>query len=110
MPELTDAPVVPVGDAGFLVALNGDPETPQFQQIAASELAATAAKAETAVQPTQLGSAAYADTDSFVSPEQHAAAVADLQTQIDALVEMIRVGATPGADVLPATLPFTVSE
>lgn len=108
MAEINDAPVRPVASAGFLVAVTSDPENPSFEKVAASELAEVAAKAGTAVQPTDLGTAAFADADSFLTSEAHQADLAALQAQIDLL--LARLNNEPGnLGVLPATLPFTLS-
>ena len=108
MAEINDAPVTPVSSAGFLVAVTADPESPAFQKVAAAELADVAAKATSAIQAADLGTAAYADADSFITPEAHQAAIDGLQAQIDLL--LARFNNEPGnLGVLPATLPFTLS-
>ena len=110
MAEINDAPVTPVHQAGYLVAVTDDAESPAFQRVAASELGQIALKAESAVQPEQLGSAAFADTNSFLTPAVLDAFRAEVQAQIDALAELVQTGAVGGDDVLPATFPFILSE
>ena len=108
--DIVDAPILPVHQAGYLVAITSDPASPGFQRVAAVEVAELAQKAETAVQPGQLGSAAFADIDSFVTPTSLETSMNAMQAQINALSELLAAGngggGGNGGGTLPAILPF----
>ena len=111
--ELSVAPITAVQDAGYLVAMTSSAGDPTFQRVAASEIGEIAQKAASAVQPTDLGSAAFADTESFITPTALEDALSVMQAQINTLTELIAAGGGSGGGggggqdgTLPATLPF----
>jgi hypothetical protein len=86
--ELSTAPVQVLADGGFLVAMT-DASLPDFRKLPVAQVATGIGLAETAIQPTDLGSIAYEDRDGFVSAATHVAVVAGLQAQIDGLAWQI---------------------
>lgn len=92
MPEIDDAPTVPIGSAvGDLVAYNAAAASNAnpFVRIPSAAIATAVAKANSALQDTDVGGAAFEPADAYVRVSAHAAAIADLTTQITSLTATV---------------------
>lgn len=82
--EVKEGATIGVEDGAYLVAWQ--PGDSDWKKVPTTELQVTKGLAETALQPSSVGTAAFMDEEQVVKVVDHDAAVADLQGQINDIV------------------------